>query len=450
MTINHGKKTKTVLMVDYFFPPIAGAGVQRTLGYTRHLSEFGWEPVVLTVQSGEHSFYDSSLLEKIPNSVEVQRTLSIEPIRFVKGFLNKSRVDGNGLDSTHRAVEHQSSRAFRGIRNLERWILFPDRRVGWLPFAVSKAVSMSRDRTFDVIYSTSTAITSHLVAYTIKRLLRKPWVADFQDPWAAKIDGFPTPMHRGLAERLELLILQGADRVTVTSSPLRQMFLDRDPHIPAEKVVMIPMGFDPDAFDGLEVPTRSKFTVTHFGTFYGPRSPIPFLAALSECLRKRPCLGEDIEVLLFGQWDPQLLALTSSFLDQRGLRQIVHIMGTVQYAIGLRHLLGASVLLLVTDPGSWGKDLIPSKIFEYLAAGRPILALVPEGATAEIMTRAAAGLVVEPDNIHAISDAILELHCLWKGRRLTFSPNQDLIQTFTWRELTRRFAATLGEALAPS
>ncbi len=441
------QQPKTVLMIDYFFPPFAGAGVQRTLGYVKHLAEFGWEPIVLTIQPGERAFYDFSLLDRVPDSVNVQRTPSLEPVRFARRLLDNHAVVGNGHGSAPRGVKHPSSWVVRRMRNLERWILFPDRRIGWFPFAAIRALSTSHQKTIDVIYSTSTVMTSHLVAYAVGKLLRKPWVADFQDPWSADINGFPTFVHKMLADRLELRILHCADRITVTTDPVRKMLLGKDPAVPADKVVTIPMGFDPDAFKDLARPPQAKFAITHFGSFYGPRSPIPFLAALNESLRQRPRLGQDVEVFFFGKFDPQLLALTEAFLDQHELRQIVHIMGTVQYATGLRHLLGSSVLLLVTGAGLWGQSLVPSKIFEYLAAGRPILALAPQGAAAEIVSRVGAGLVIEPDNVHAIRDGILNLHSLWSERRLAFSPDRDLIQTFTWRELTRRFASTLEDAL---
>ncbi len=436
--------TKTILMVDYYFPPLAGSGVLRTVGYVKHLAEFGWTPIVLTVRSGEHYIYDVSLLQRIPDTVYVRRTASLEPVRLVKRLLAWSAGQRKELEADSRGSGRPLWRGWSWVRNLERWILFPDRRIGWLPFAVTQAVAVNRCQSIDVLYSTSTAVTSHLIAYLLKKLLHKPWVADFQDPWSQDYDlGFPSAFHKGWAEHLEYLILRNADRVTVTTGPLRRMLLDKHTTIPPNKLIVIPMGFDPDVFKEIQAVPQSKFTITHFGNFYSHRSPAPFLTALSLGVREHPGLARDVKVLFFGNFDAKMLALTEELLNRHKLAGIVRLEGTVPQKIGIQHLMSSDVLLLVTDAGGSGRNLIPSKLFEYLATGRPILALAPDGAPADIVRMARAGLIVEPDKVQAIRDAILELYRRWSEGRLAFPVDRELVRRFAWKELTAQFASVL-------
>ncbi len=446
---NIHQRTNTVLIVDYFFPPVAGPGVARTLGYVNNLSKFGWIPIVLTAQSGDHHYFDISLMERVPSTVDVQRTLSLEPVRFAKRLLIMSNSRGRtGLDGVATGSGRPSWRGSRWVSDVERWLLFPDRYIGWLPFAVARAVTLCRRKSIDVIYSTSTAVTSHLIAYFLKRFLAKPWVADFQDPLSQNpLLNFASLLHKKALEKIEQLILRNADRVVVTTEEHQRMIQEKF-STRSDKFAVIPMGFDSAAFEGVRAIRRPKFTLTHFGGFYGSRSPEFFLEALSECMSTRSSLADDVEVLFFGSFDAATLALTERLLARHGLREKVCLKGIVPYKVGLEYLASSAVLLLVADKGGWGRNMSSAKLPEYLAAGRPILALAPEGAIARVVRKARAGLIVEPDDVRGIQEAILELYQLWREGRLTSSVDHDVVRKFAWEELTAEFVAVLTSAVA--
>ncbi len=436
-----GPAQRTVLMIDYFFPPTAGAGVQRTLNYVKHLGEFGWSPIVLTVKESDRLAYDVSLLDDIPPAVSIERTTSLEPIRFIKRVTAGLR----GRRTPAAPARYDGRPTWGGarwMRDLERWIVFPDRRIGWLPFAVAKGIAVHRRRRIDVIYSTSTSVTSHVIAAVLKKLLGKPWVADFQDWWAEDRAG---PALRW-GKRLEYTILRNADRTTFTTEPLRQMFHRKYPTIPLEKLVAIPMGFDPEAFQGIKPIPRSKFTIVHFGSFYGRRSPGPFLEALAECVKTHHALAQHVEVLFFGKFDAEMLRLTKRLILDGGLNGIVRLGGVLPYKVGLEQIMSADLLLLVTAPGRSGQTHIPSKLYEYLAAGRPILALAPESGSADIVREANAGVVIDPDDVKGIRDVILRLYQRWIEGRLVFPVDSAVVGKYTWRELAGRFVAILEDA----
>jgi glycosyltransferase involved in cell wall biosynthesis len=431
-------------MVDYHFPPMAGAGVQRTLGYIRHLAEVGWNPVVLTVERSDHAFHDPSLLRRVPPGVSVQRARSLEPAGFARRILTAGGAGGRAANG------HRSGLAQAAATRLGRmgpWIFFPDRRIGWFPFAVARGLSILRRRRVDALYSTSTAVTSHLVARALHARSGIPWVADFQDPWAEDyVSKFPSPLHRRLARRIERLVVQHAARVVVTTEPVRRALASRYPEQRA-KVTVIPMGFDPDVFADVAVDPTPAFSVSHFGTFYGTRSPGPFLTALGECLRDGELPARDVDVVLLGRLDPASRALAEQLIAQYDLQHVVRLSPPLPYRAGVERLVSSSVLLLVTGPGPWGQNLIPSKLFEYLAAGRPLLALAPDGAAARLVREAHAGVVVDPDDVPAIRRALVALYRQWRDGRPEFLPDRAFVGSFAWRSLARRLGDVLDGAV---
>ncbi len=438
---------RAILMIDYSFQPIGGAGSRRTLGYVTHLSRFGWRPIVLTVASGDAYYVDRSSLQTVPPEVTVIRTGSFEPMRYVRRFLS-STGEGARLAarSTYRpAVSGQAS----WIRSVGRWVQFPDRRVGWLPFALARCLVSGLGREIDLIYSTSTAITSHLVARILRIVWDKPWVADFQDPWCwaqESLAMFPSVLHRRAAELLEFAILQAADHVTVTTEPIRDMLTRKHPGIPAGKISVIPMGFEPEWTRRVRH-AQDKFTITHLGTFYGPRSPVPFLRALGECLRVHPSMKHSVNVLFFGRFDAATLMETEAAIEEWGLGCVVSLYGPVEHEAAMQKLVDSDLLLLVTDPGTWGRTLVPSKVFEYLGARRPILALAPDGPLAQLLRQVGGAAIVQPTDLSAIAAAIWDFFSLWQQRRLEFAGNEDAIMRLTWARRTQDFVCTIERVM---
>lgn len=433
---------KTILMVDYAFPPVGGAGAQRTLGYVAHLSKFGWSPIVLTVASGHASYYDPSLLDEIPDGVFVVRARSIEPARFVRHLLHRSRHGtGHSPSQTYRPVLSSPS---GWMRTIGRWITFPDRRIGWLPFAVARSLGLRLGRRVDVIYSSSTAVTSHLIALILKMLWSKLWVADFQDPWSQfPLAPLPSRLHKFLADRLEHRILREADHVIVTTHPIREMFLEKYPDISASKLTVIPMGFEPGRFRPEAPVSDGRFTITHLGSFYGTRSAAPFLQGLGRCVKQHPDCRSRVQVWFFGHFDAKTLAEAERAIKEYELEQVVRLGDPVAHEEGLRSAINSDVVLLVEDDGLFGRWRLQTKLFEYLGARRPILALVPEGPAARLLRETGGAVVVAPSDVRGISEAIWELFLSWRSGSLTFSGNEDMVRSFSWEERTKELVSTI-------
>jgi glycosyltransferase involved in cell wall biosynthesis len=439
--------TRTVLLVDYFFPPLGGPGIQRTLGYVCHLPRSKWNPVVLTVAGGEFQIIDESLNTRVPADVEVVRAASIEPVGLAKRALAalKSR---DGI-ATQGAAGEPFWRGSRWLRNTEYWLLFPDRHIGWLPFAVARGQALLRRRSIDVVYSSSTNImTGHLVGYWLKRSFRRPWVVDFQDAWLEDyVSVFPTRVHRKAAERLERFVVDEADRITVATERHADLLRDRYGAAASSKLVVVPMGYDTKVFEGIEAEETDKFVISHFGSFYRSRSPVTFLAAVVEAIQAEPSLGDDLEVRFIGLFDAPTLNATEDLVRRHGLEEIVHRPGILPYRTALRSLIASAVLLLVMDDGVWGRNLLASKVMEYLALRRTVLALAPPGATADLVHRTRAGVVVPPGDVRAIRDELLRLYAQWKEGRLVFQGDEERIRALAWGEVAAQFADVLEASL---
>ena len=151
-----------MLVLAYYFPPVGGAGVQRTLKFVKYLASFGWDATVISTRSRAYGALDASLLAEVPQTTRVVRTAALPLARYVAFALYRLR-----------------------LMRLRAFLLWPDGGLGWVPFAFLAALrAVRRDRP-DVLFSTSAPYGSHLVALLVARLTGLPWVADFRDEWAA-------------------------------------------------------------------------------------------------------------------------------------------------------------------------------------------------------------------------------------------------------------------------
>lgn len=206
---------------------------------------------------------------------------------------------------------------------------------------------------------------------------------------------------------------------------------------------------DYQAFEGVHPCRSPKFTIAHFGAFYGTRSPATFLAALAAAMQASTELARDVEVWFFGTFDAAALEAVDEAKEVHGrLADAIQVCGVAPYAKAVRAMVSADVLLLVHTRGLWGEKLITSKVFEYLGAGRPILALAPPGETARIVCRTGAGVVVEPDDVGAIRDAILDLYARWLEGRLGVRTAPRGADEYAWRRVTARFVGVLDDVVA--
>ena len=413
-----------VLVVTYHFPPVGGIGVQRTLKYVTYLRRFGWEPVVVAPRDPAFPLRDPALLDSVPEGIEVHRSLSLEPGR-VSNLARRHAPAGRGAAAattaesgrrdTQRsggpsAIRRVARVGARGWRSLWDALLFPDQAVAWMPFAIRSGLRINRRRPVDVLYSSALPITAHLVAGAIKARTGLPWVADFRDPWVESPilpkPGFPK---RQMQRRTERWIVERADRVVLAMEGLREMFATRYPSL-ADKFIYIPNGYDLADFAGLE-PVRSdpgRFCILFAGSLYRHGELDAILGGVELLMTRRQDLRARLLIRFLGRANEENKRIAAEFTAPGRIGDVVRFEDFVPRREALAQMAGADALLqlMPAEPGT--EIFVGGKVFEYMALGRPVLAVMPPGEGRRLVESMPGGRVADLDPV-AVAAALERL-----------------------------------------
>jgi glycosyltransferase involved in cell wall biosynthesis len=399
-----------VLLVTMYFPPSGGGGVQRALKFATHLPELGIETHVLAPDDPKWIHRDDDPMP--PMLAWVHRARYIGP---------KGRKPAEELHGTQ-GIERFAKQAQLAGRRL----LVPDENVSWNLTAIPTAIRIVKREQIDVVITTSPPSSVHLVGAAVKRTTGIPWVADLRDSVVAH-------PHRH-AERLLVrakeqgehqiakLIARSANAIVGVSDAISDEMRERNPKGP---IVTIANGSDFDDFAGLEHTPSDRLRITHAGSFFGKRDPRPFLTAV-----KQSGL-DDVTVRFLGDFR----SADREWAEEQELGDRLEL---IPYAPRRRSLElqrdSDALLLLIPEAGGRGKGVLSGKVFEYLAAERPILAIVPpDGAAADLIRQTGAGVVVAPDDVDGMAAALRDLHARWKAGSLVGSPLSE-----EWRDKVSR------------
>lgn len=381
---------KNLLMIIPFFPPNAGGGVYRPLGFVKYIGTCGWRPTVVTMAAESYWITDESLLADVPEGCDVRRT------KTLSGQAVLSSLRGGGERETKPQV--RSSRSFGVLRKLGAAALVPDTYIGWYPFALGEARRVLREKPIDAIYSTSPPETSHLVALRLHEITGIPWVADFRDPWMnLYLLPTPTPLHARLHEKLERRVCREAS-VVVTSPWHLELLARKYPWM--KKIELIPNGYDPshlEAVMGVTLPA-DRFQIVHAGMLTQKRSAVPFLEGLRMFLDLVPGAREKCRAVFLGPRESE----NDAAVEALGLSSVVTFRDTVPHAEALKIERGSHILVLIKHANRVYDGIVPGKLFEYIGVRRPILALAPEGEASRIVRERRRGEVApqgDPETI---------------------------------------------------
>jgi glycosyltransferase involved in cell wall biosynthesis len=410
-----------VLLVTMYFPPAGGGGVARPTKLAGHLAELGFDMHVLAPDDSKWLYRDDVLA--IPPNVRVHRAKYHGP----KGRLPAEELHGlDGLDRTLRQAALFSRR-----------LLVPDEFVSWGLTAIPAARRIVRDEKIDVLVTTSPPASVNLIGAAVKQVTGVYWVADLRDSVAAnpdrRVDRLAVRLKEETQEGVAKLVARWADAVVTVSDEISREMRE----LGAQRVETIPNGCDFDDFEGLEYHPGERFRITHTGTFFGHRDPRPFLSALAE-------VDSDVVARFVGGLRSSDREFAEGLGLGDGIEEIEHV--PRRSALELQRDSDA-LLLLLPDAGGRGKTVPSGKIYEYLAAERPILAAVPtDGVAAELVRRADAGVVVAPDDVAALKSAISGLRARWqKGALENGSLPQELKDELSRRTRSQEFADLLED-----
>ncbi len=428
--------SKKVLVITYYWPPSGGGGVQRWLKFTKYLPEFGWDPVVFTPENPAFDQKDESLLKEVSSQVEVLHFPIWEPYGIFKKLSGKKELkQGQVLEEGKKGV-------LSGLAVWLRGNLFvPDPRVFWVKPSVEYLSSILRSNEISTIITTGPPHSVHLIGMKLK--MQNPglsWVADFRDPWTQwdilrqfKMLPFTWAKHR----KLEQQVFKVADRIITVSNSWQDDFK----RLGARRVSVITNGFDtPEGQD--PAPQRSdKFILSHLGMMNKLRNPTALWQALEELISENADFRRDFSLHLTGILSTEVLDTIASF---PGLSDCLQTQASIPHEEVFRVYQESAVLLLILNQSENAQGHLPGKLFEYLSARRPVLALgLPSSDAANILKESGMGSTIDWGDDRALKDHLLLLYQQWKSGETDYGLMN--IDQYSRRALTGQLAELLNE-----
>ncbi|MCX6233241.1 MAG: glycosyltransferase family 4 protein [Bacteroidetes bacterium] len=391
---------KRVLIITYYWPPSGGGGVQRWLKFVKYLRRYGWEPVVYAPEDPEYPEFDHSLVKEVPDGLEIIKRPIWEPFDLYKKFTGRKREErlGAGFLSERK----NGSR----LHNFAQWargnFFIPDARKFWIRPSVNYLKKYLRHHPVDAVVTTGPPMSMHMIGLKLKKITGIRWLADFRDPWT-NVDFYHELNLMKWADRkhhrYERTVLEAADEVTVVSNGMVTDFkkiVNRTYHV-------ITNGFDEEDFKTEDVPLDSKFSIGHFGSLGKARNPELLWEVLSQVKSEIQDFDRDLEIKLVGNVDFQVM----ESIQKHGLTENLNRIGYLSHDEMIQEMKRSQVLLLVINNTPNAKLIATGKLFEYLAARRPILCIGPEdGDAARIIGKTGAGEVCGFDDQEKLKRSI--------------------------------------------
>ncbi|WP_231501381.1 glycosyltransferase family 4 protein [Hymenobacter swuensis] len=429
-----------LLVITYYWPPSGGAGVQRSLKFVKHLPQFGVEPTVITVDPAQAAYpvLDHSLAADVPASVRVIRTDTFEPFDSYKKLTGRKQVPYGGF-----VGESKTSRAQQLFKFVRGNLFIPDARRGWNRYVLEAVAQLiAAGEQFDAVLTSSPPHSTQLIGLELQRRYGLRWLADMRDPWTdiyyyKELNHLPPA--RWLDARYERQVLEQADAVLVTSPHTKRLFLGKSRQIEAASIHVLPNGYDEDDFQSPSQSPSDQLLITHTGTISETYHIELLLAACAECQRRHP----DVPLRL------RFVGKVSEGIQRQareaGLADTVEFIPFVPHDESVEYLLRSTVLLMAIPDVANNRGILPGKVFEYLAAGKPILCVGPAGSDAdELLQACGSGRALPYDAYTQMLEELEALAAQWR-----INPNLDLPgahpERYSRRSLTEQLAGLLKQ-----
>lgn len=414
----------SVLMLCYYFPPLSGGGVQRNTKFVKYLPEFGWRPIVVSVELNRRNRLEQGIDESLLDDVAEAEIYHCRSHEFsdLYYFLYKPSLRRLWFE-------------------LERLIplLHVDYKIGWYKSALDRAGRRIEKGGVSAIYSSSTPYSAHLIARKLKNKYNLPWVADFRDAWTLAATYNPrTRLHAKVDAWVERVVLTDSDAV-VANTETNKTNLVRDFHLAAAKIHAIPNGFDPEDFQDRSISCPDRFVISCLGKFYDmPDSGVFFRA-----YRRLSDAHRDTHLSMLGWYSRTTRQAAQTTLKS----EMYEIRPRVDHDHAIQ-IMKQSAILLVNLPNGAATHWVPGKLYEYVAAGRPVLFVGPPGGeAADIVRRTGSGLVSDFDE-DSIFVALEKQYQSWRHGYAGWAPVTAEINHFNRRCQAQRLAEIFGSLTA--
>ena len=384
------------------------------------------EPIVYCPENPNYLKTDESLLREVSNDTTILKTPVTEVSKFA--FRPKKKTTSGVANATNNKL----------LSFIRGNFFTPDAKVLWVKPSVEFLTDYLTENPVDVIISTGPPHSMHLIAQQLKESFDIPWMADFRDPWTDLYynkEFFQLGFAKRKNKRLEEKVLKSADVVVTVGNELKKYFERFN-----SNVEVIPNGFDDEVDNHEKIELSQKFSLSYIGLL--PKSSLPtnLLMAIQRLIDENSDFKNDIELNFIGDIHESVSAL----IHELQLSNYTNFFGYVPHKEAIKYQKSAQVLLVLIPNVDGNKGIITGKVFEYMAANRPILALGPiNGDLQSILTNSNAGTIIDYDDYVKIKSVLIELYTKFKTQKLAIRSKG--IEKYHRRNLTKQLAAIIKQ-----
>jgi glycosyltransferase involved in cell wall biosynthesis len=433
-----------VLIITYYWPPSGGSGVQRWLKFAKYLPEFGWEPVIYTVENGEFPVIDESLLKEIPKNITVIKKPIWEPFTLYKKVTGQKKDEKFG----HGFADEKKSAGFKSwLKNMAVWVrgnfFIPDARKFFIKPSVKFLSEYLEQHSIHHVITTGPPHSMHMIGLALKKKLDIKWIADFRDPWTGvyyfdelKLGAAAYRKHR----RLEKAVLLNADKVISVGKNLENNLAELAGKDKMKgRLEVITNGYDGSVPSNAVQPTTAEFSIVYTGLFSKDQNHEMLWQALGELVSENAEFKKLLKIKCYGRTDASIINSVSRNKLDVNFEKFDYVslgeIGLIQKS--------AALLLLCINHYPAEKEMLTGKLFDYICSGRPILNVGPvDGDAAEIIRETNTGETFSRTDKAAIKKYLSDCFEQFRKGALTIYPRN--LEKFSRKELTRNLAKILS------
>jgi glycosyltransferase involved in cell wall biosynthesis len=427
---------KKVLIITYYWPPAGGPGVQRWLKFVKYLREFQIEPIVYIPENPQYPILDESLVNEMPEGISVLKKKIFEPYFLAKLFSKKQTSTISSGIIADSKKQNPLQKLFLYIRGN---FFIPDARKFWVKPSIAFLSDYIAKHSIDTIITTGPPHSLHLIGLGLKQKHNLNWIADFRDPWTQI--GYHKKLRLSKRSRekhleLEKKVLSEANHIITTSFTTKAEFEKKT----SQPITVITNGYD--VLNQSEVTLDPHFTLSHIGSLLSGRDPENLWQVLGELVSENQNFAQDFKLKLVGAVSDEVVLSIKKF----GLKNHLEVCGYVSHGDALKIQRSAQILLLIEINSEETKGIIPGKLFEYMAAKRPILAVGPsEWDVVRILKETNAGNCFNYDELENLKAQIMRYYELFKQNKL--KSESENIEKYSRKNLTGKLAQLLKEEI---